>query len=82
MNYSKIRRRVKSLEKEKPEHLPTYGMCTDVSRFYTFFDGVFHEFYPENNMVMKWFMATEEIHRYHGGKWKDFKFNVNDMENN
>ena len=65
-----------------PEHLPTYGMCTDVSRFYTFFDGVFHEFYPENNIVMKWFMATEEIHRFHGGKWKDFKFNVNDMENN
>lgn len=63
------------------ERLPSYGMCTDVTRFYTFFDGEFHEFYPEINIVMKWFMATEELHRYHGGKWQDFKFNVEDMEN-
>ena len=62
--------------------LPTYGMCTDVTRFYTFFDGEFHEFYPEHNIVMKWFVATEELHRITGGKWQDFKFDVNTIENN
>ena len=55
--------------------LPTYGMCTDVSRFYTFYEGEFVEFYPENNVVEKFFLATEEIHRLNGGKWQDFKFN-------
>ena len=52
------------------KNLPTYGMCTDVSRFYTFVDGEFVEFYPENNVVEKFFMATEEIHRLNGGKWQ------------
>ena len=54
--------------------LPTYGMCTDLSRFYTFYNGEFMEFYPENNVVEKFFLATEEIHRINGGKWQDFKF--------
>lgn len=54
--------------------LPTYGMCTDLSRFYTFYKGQFVEFYPENNVVEKFFLATEEIHRLNGGKWQDFKF--------
>ncbi len=54
--------------------LPTYGMCTDISRFYTFYNGEFMEFYPENNVVEKFFLATEEIHRLNGGKWQDFKF--------
>ena len=53
--------------------LPTYGMCTDVSRFYTFYNGDFVEFYPEKNVVEKFFLATEEIHRLHGGRWQDFK---------
>ncbi len=53
--------------------LPTYGMCTDLSRFYTFYNGEFVEFYPQNRTVEKWFMATEEIHRLNGGKWKDFE---------
>jgi hypothetical protein len=56
------------------KNLPTYGMCTDVSRFYTFYQGEFVEFYPENNVVEKFFLATEEIHRLNGGKWQDFKF--------
>ena len=56
------------------KEVPTYGMCTDVSRFYTFYKNEFYEFYPENNTVEKWFLATEELHRAHGGKWKDFKF--------
>ncbi len=53
--------------------LPTYGMCTDVSRFYTFVDGQFVEFYPEHNVVEKFFLATEEIHRFNGGAWQDFE---------
>jgi 1-acyl-sn-glycerol-3-phosphate acyltransferase len=56
----------------RPENLPTYGMCTDVTRFYTFVDGEFIEFYPENNTVAKWFLATEENHRKHGGHWRAF----------
>ena len=52
--------------------LPTYGMCTDVSRFYTFFDGEFCEFYPEGRTVGKWLHCTEEMHRFMGGKWKNF----------
>ena len=56
------------------KNLPTYGMCTDLSRFYTFYKGEFMEFYPENNTVEKFFLATEEIHRLNGGKWQDFKF--------
>ena len=49
------------------KNLPTYGMCTDVSRFYTFYQGEFVEFYPENRIVEKFFLATEEIHRLNGG---------------
>ena len=56
------------------KNLPTYGMCTDVSRFYTFVGGEFVEFYPEKNTVEKFFLATEELHRLNGGKWQDFKF--------
>ena len=54
--------------------LPTYGMCTDLSRFYTFLNGEFVEFYPEHRVVEKFFLATEELHRLNGGKWKDFDF--------
>jgi DNA-directed RNA polymerase subunit RPC12/RpoP len=54
--------------------LPTYGMCTDVSRFYTFYKGKFYEFYPETRCVEKIFLLTEELHRANGGKWKNFKF--------
>ncbi len=54
-------------------HLSTYGMCTDVTRFYTFVDGEFVEFYPEKNVVEEFFLATEELHRLNGGLWQDFK---------
>ena len=54
--------------------LPTYGMCTDLSRFYTFVKGEFVEFYPEHRVVEKFFLATEELHRLNGGKWKNFDF--------
>ena len=49
-------------------------MCTDLSRFYTFVNGEFVEFYPEHRTVEKFFLATEELHRLNGGKWKDFDF--------
>lgn len=54
--------------------LPTYGMCTDITRFYTFYNGDFMEFFPQNNVVEKFFLATEELHRLNGGKWQDFKY--------
>lgn len=56
------------------DQIPTYGMCTDVSRFYTFYNKEFMEFYPEREIVEKFFLATEELHRLHDGKWQDFKF--------
>ena len=58
----------------KSKNLPTYGMCTDLSRFYTFADGEFVEFYPQRPVVEKFFLATEEIHRLNGGAWKAFSF--------
>lgn len=51
--------------------LPTYGMCTDISRFYTFIDGVFYEFYPDRGEILLWDHLTEEMHRYKGGKWQN-----------
>ena len=60
-----------------PSEVPTYGMCTDVSRFYTFYKGEFYEFYPDIDLVEKVFLVTEEIHRLNGGKWQDFKFEIN-----
>ena len=51
--------------------LPTYGMCTDISRFYTFVDGRFLEFYPDKGDVLLWDHLTEELHRAQGGKWQN-----------
>ncbi len=51
--------------------LPTYGMCTDISRFYLFLDGRFLEFYPDADDVLWWDHLTEELHRYQGGKWQN-----------
>ncbi len=50
--------------------VPTFGMCTDISRFYTFFRSEFFEFYPEKNDTMRWFHLAEELHRACGGKWQ------------
>lgn len=52
--------------------IPSYGMCTDVSRFYTFVDGEFTELYPDRESTELWFLATEELHRLTGGPWMDF----------
>lgn len=54
------------------KNLPTYGMCTDISRFYTFIDGVFHEFYPDRGEILLWDHLTEELHRHSGGRWQNF----------
>lgn len=54
------------------KELPTYGMCTDLTRFYTFYKGKFIEFYSEGETVEKWFLTTESLHRLHNGKWRDF----------
>ena len=42
--------------------------------FVVYVNGEFVEFYPEHNVVEKFFLATEEIHRLNGGRWQDFKF--------
>jgi 1-acyl-sn-glycerol-3-phosphate acyltransferase len=55
------------------DRIPTYGMCTDMSRFYTFYEKEFYEFYPKTESVAKWLLATEELHRINGGSWKNFK---------
>ena len=51
--------------------LPTWGMCTDISRLYTFVDGEFLEFYFEDGDVLYWDHLTEELHRAQGGKWQN-----------
>ena len=43
-----------------------------MSRFYTFVDGEFTEFYPDGDTAELWMMATEEMHRAQGGQWQDF----------
>lgn len=50
--------------------VPTYGMCTDITRFYTFYKSEFYEFCPKDNDTMRWFRLTEELHGVCGGKWK------------
>ena len=51
--------------------LPTFGMCTDISRFYTFVKGEFIEFYPERRDALRWDHLTEEMHRFRNGKWQN-----------
>ena len=57
--------------------VPSMGMCTDISRFYTFVNGQFTEFYPKTHCTEKFFLSVEEVHRINGGKWQDFKFDKN-----
>ncbi len=57
-----------------PLELPTFGMCTDISRFYTFVNGKFIEFYPDSRDVLRWDHLAEEMHRYCGGKWQNTEY--------
>ncbi len=52
--------------------LPTFGMCTDVSFFTTYINGVYYEFFPEHEVTERWLHVVEEMHRKNGGKWKNF----------
>ena len=54
-----------------PQSLPTFGMCTDITRFYTFLEGQFIEFFPDSRDVLRWDHLVEEMHRYCGGKWQN-----------
>ena len=58
----------------KPSEVPTFGMCTDISRFYTFVNKDFIEFYPDRNDVLRWDHLTEEMHRHCGGKWQNTEY--------
>lgn len=58
-----------------PKNLPTFGMCTDVTFFYTFDGGKYYEFIPDGETTAKWLLSVEEVHRISGGKWQDFKDN-------
>ena len=58
-----------------PKTLPTFGMCTDVTFFYTFDNGVYYEFIPDGETTAKWLLSVEEVHRAVGGKWQDFPEN-------
>ena len=64
------------------KNLPTYGMCTDASIFYTFaHNGEYYEFMPlESKTAIKWLLCTEEIHRLNGGKWKNYPWFDYDKE--
>lgn len=56
------------------EQVPTFGMCTDITRFYTFVEGQFIEFYPDDKDVLRWDHLVEEMHRYKGGKWQNTEY--------
>lgn len=60
------------------EQVPTFGMCTDISRFYTFVEGEFMEFYPDRQDVLRWDHLTEEMHRICGGKWQNVPYRHSD----
>ena len=54
--------------------LPTFGMCTDISRFYTFVEGEFIEFFPDGRDALRWDHLVEEMHRFRGGRWQNTEY--------
>lgn len=54
--------------------VPTFGMCTNISRFYTFVNGEFVEFFPDGRDALHWDHLTEEMHRANGGKWQNTEY--------
>jgi len=70
---------IKILNKTDKAHFtykayPSFGMCTDITRFYTFVGGEFVEFFPDSRDVLRWDHLTEEMHRYCGGKWQNTNY--------
>ena len=58
--------------------VPTFGMCTDITRFYTFVQGEFIEFFPDSRDVLRWDHLVEEMHRYKGGSWQNTNYRHNE----
>ena len=54
--------------------IQTYPMTVDLSNFAIFINGEYHEFYPQDRVVGKAIMVTEEMHRLHINTWKNFKW--------
>ncbi|MCR5332492.1 MAG: 1-acyl-sn-glycerol-3-phosphate acyltransferase [Bacilli bacterium] len=50
----------------------TYPMSIDLSVFSLFVNEVEYDFYPDDRIVAKAIMVTEEMHRLHINKWKNF----------
>ena len=50
----------------------TYPMSVDLSIFSLYINDEYHDFYPEYRCVGKVIMLTEEMHRLHVNKWKNF----------
>ena len=50
----------------------TYPMTVDLSIFSLYIKEEYHDFYPETRCVGKLLMVTEEMHRLHVNKWKNF----------
>ena len=47
-------------------------MTVDLSIFSLYVNEEYHDFYPEYRCVGKIIMLTEEMHRLHVNKWKNF----------
>ena len=50
----------------------TYPMTVDVTIFSLYVNDEYYDFYPEYHCVGKVLMLTEEMHRLHVNKWKNF----------
>ncbi len=50
----------------------TYPMTVDLTIFSLYINEEYHDFYPDTRVVGKILMLTEEMHRLHVNKWKNF----------
>lgn len=54
------------------KQLWSYPMTVDVTIFSLYVNDEYYDFYPETRCVGKLLMLTEEMHRLHVNKWKNF----------